>query len=284
MPTFEPAPVSLRPSQLGPLALAPGRKGKGLPLRVALIADFQEEGWPSMDLVADQLQRHLPPAGTEVFEDRELRVETLRPAMWLLRRAGESRPPAPLPRVLNRFLRYPRFLKSQRQRYDLFHIVDHSYAHLVHALPAERTVVTCHDLDTFRCVLEPAQPPRRGKVFRLMTARILAGLQRAAHVCCVSEATRADVLAHGWLPAERLSVTPNGVQPELLNPACAVEGERLLDQAITAAVAKARPASRTDVSRGFDLLHVGSNIARKRLETLLAVLARVRQTRPGARL
>src|SRR5437016_11815812 len=50
-------------------------------------------------------------------------------------------------RLVNRFWIYPRSLRSQLHNFDLFHIVDHSYAHLVHELPAQRTVVTCHDLD-----------------------------------------------------------------------------------------------------------------------------------------
>ena len=58
-------------------------------------------------------------------------------------------------RLLNRFVNYPRYLRQHASEFDVFHIVDHSYAQLVHELPAARTVVTCHDLDTFRCLLDP---------------------------------------------------------------------------------------------------------------------------------
>ena len=58
-------------------------------------------------------------------------------------------------RLLNRFIHYPRFLRTRRNEFDVFHIVDHSYSHLAAAAGPERCVVTCHDLDTFRCIVEP---------------------------------------------------------------------------------------------------------------------------------
>ncbi len=64
--------------------------------------------------------------------------------------------------------------------------------------------MTCHDLDTFRCVLEPAREPRPAW-FRAMTRRILDGFRQAAAVACDSEATRDAILAHGLLPPERLT-------------------------------------------------------------------------------
>ena len=60
-------------------------------------------------------------------------------------------------RLLNRMWDFPRFARKQVSRFDVFHVCDHSYAQLVHALPAERTGVYCHDLDTFRCLLGPAR-------------------------------------------------------------------------------------------------------------------------------
>ena len=59
-------------------------------------------------------------------------------------------------RGLNRLVDYPRHARAIADRYDVFHVVDHSYAQLVHYLPPGRTVVTCHDLDTFRRCSIPA--------------------------------------------------------------------------------------------------------------------------------
>jgi glycosyltransferase involved in cell wall biosynthesis len=189
---------------------------------------------------------------------------------------GNRGEPRNIDRLMNRFYDYPRALGSVARRggFDLFHLVDHSYSQLVHVLPPGRAVVTCHDLDTFRCLLDPAAEPRPAW-FRAMAGRILAGLKKAAAVSCDSEATRTGLLAHGIVPAERAHVVYLGVHPECCpdpNPAADAEADRLLGP--PAADPGARP----------DLLHVGSNIPRKRVDVLLAVFAEVRRAVPGARL
>ena len=117
--------------------------------RVALIADFIEESWPSMDLVANMLFDRLTSEHGSTFA-----VELIRPPMR--RRASRlpgtrgSRAAFTVDRFTNRLWDYPREMRSLAARFDLFHIVDHSYSQLVHRLPASCTLVTCHDLDTFR--------------------------------------------------------------------------------------------------------------------------------------
>jgi hypothetical protein len=71
---------------------------------------------------------------------------------------------------------YPRWLESRRDEFDVFHIVDHSYANLVRALPANRAIVTCHDLDAFQGVL----PGTRGGtlVSRALAHGLLEGYRR----------------------------------------------------------------------------------------------------------
>src|SRR5206468_2493314 len=108
-------------------------------------------------------------------------------------------------RLLNRFWHYPQWLRTHHDQFDLFHIVDHSYSQLVHYLPPERTVVTCHDLETFRSILQPPEE-ERSFAFRAMVNRTLTGLQKAAHVACASEATRKSLIAHGLVDASRTSV------------------------------------------------------------------------------
>jgi glycosyltransferase involved in cell wall biosynthesis len=176
-------------------------------------------------------------------------------------------------RLLNRFRDYPRALRRARAEFDMFHVVDHSYAQLLHVLPAGRTVVTCHDLDTFRCLLDPAGEPRSAP-FRAMTRRVLEGFQKAARVACVSRATRDELLAHGLFPPARVSVIPNGVHPDFSEEPDEVadrEAARLLGGA-------------GEDGGGVELLHVGSTIARKRIDVLLRVFAEVLRETPLARL
>ena len=179
--------------------------------RIALIRDFVEENWPSMDLVADMVFERL---------DREhadaLRVTQICPSLH--RRFGRLPLVGPAPvlqnadRLINRFVDYPRSLKPRLKEFDLFHLIDHSYSQLLHDLPANRTVVTCHDLDTFTCVLEPDRQPRP-RWFRAMTDRILSGFRKAAHVVADSAATRDEILRFGLMPPDRITVIFNGVHP-----------------------------------------------------------------------
>lgn len=226
-------------------------------LRVAVIADYAEEYWPSMDLVADMLMAHLQSEHAETVD-----AALVRPVMRarLGRRAD---------RFVARFYDYPRVVARLGGGFDVFHVVDHSYAHLLHALPAGRTLATCHDLDAFRSILQPEEE-RRSLPFRWMTARILSGLRLAAHVACDSEATRGALVRLAGFPEDRLSVIPNGTdtggQPEA-DAAAEVEAARMLGP-----------------RRSIELLHVGSTIPRKRIDVLLDIFAGVRQARPDVRL
>ena len=105
------------------------------PIRVGVVCDFREEGWHSMDLVADMLLDTLPlVSGDTIIASR------LQPAM----RQRFSRVPFVgvhkrallADRIAGRFIDYPRWLGSCAGDFDVFHIVDHSYAHLTRALPA----------------------------------------------------------------------------------------------------------------------------------------------------
>ena len=232
------------------------------PLRVAIIADFAEERWPSMDLIAETLVERLGAC----YRD-EIRPVLVRPPLprrfARLAPGGQSRLPANADRVIGRFLDYPAALRPLRDAFDLFHIVDHSYAHLVHHLPAARAVVTCHDVDTFRCLFAPATEARSA-ILRALTRRILSGLRLAAKVCCVSQATRDDLSRHGIVAADRATVIHNGVGPEFSAHADAAAAQEV-----------ARLLGTVDPSV-IELLHVGSTIPRKRIDLLLRICAGLR--------
>jgi glycosyltransferase involved in cell wall biosynthesis len=215
-------------------------------MRLAVLPDFPAEGWPSMDLCGDMLLAHLPAASRHV-------PPFVRLFSRLPHRAGFN-----ADRLVNRHLVYPPFARRLAGRFDAFHVVDHSYAHLVLSLPAARTGVCCHDLDAFRCLFDPAAD-RRPWWFRALARRTLAGLQRAAVVFAISAATRDGLIRHGLADPARILVVPLGVAPEF---------------------------TPGDERRGLSppnppvLLHVGSCIPRKRIDVLLGVVAAV----PGVRL
>jgi len=229
------------------------------PARVAVICDFTEENWPSMDLVGNMLFDQLS-------QNERTKVQRIRPAMKF-----RGAKPGKSARLYARFRQYPKLVRGLVDDFDLFHIVDHSYAQLVHELPSERSIVTCHDLDTFRCLLDSQREPR-SFAFRSMTRRILTGLQLAAHVTCDTSATRDAVLMYGLVPPERLSVVHNGVHPALTPKPDASADEEL-----------ARKLGR-QAGACPEILHVGSTIPRKRIDVLLHIFADVRKLQPDVRL
>lgn len=238
--------------------------------RVALLCDLLEENWPSMDLVAEMLFRNLRC-------DYSSAVQALQVCPPMARRftrlpyLGKRRAGYNADRLLNRFWDYPRLLRGIKSGFDLFHVVDHSYAQLIHELPPGRSIVTCHDLDTFRCLLDPAGHPR-SKVFRAAARRSLLGLCKAARVTCDSMATRDELQGHRLLPPDRVTVVPNGV-----HPSCSAEPDALAD---LEAARLLGPVS----NDGIEILHVGSTVPRKRLDVLLKVFASVRAGSPHVRL
>lgn len=236
-------------------------------LRLSFVCDYAEEGWPSMDLVASML-----PAAVGEVAGSAAAIDRLQPtAVRRLQQAAGSRWPAPIgDRLINRYFDYPRWLRRHAPEGAVFHVLDHTYAHVVGVLPPHRTIVTCHDLDAFRCLIDPSRAPRSW-AFRHLVRRTLRGLQRAARVSCDSEAVRDELLEAGLVEPARVLVVPNGVHPAFTataDPAADREARQLLG----------------GEKKDIELLHVGIPIPRKRIDRALAVLAAVGRVRPGARL
>lgn len=241
-------------------------------LRVGICPDFREEGWPSMDRVADELLRRLA-------RDARLQVRSLCPPyQHRAARVTSGRLAANIDRGLNRLIDYPAHAARLSADFDVFHVVDHSYAQLVHRLPAERTVVTCHDLDTFRSVLTPDREPRSA-LFRTMTRRILRGVTRAAVITCDTSAVRSELIDTGLVRPERVVVVPIGVDAVFSHRADAEA-----DAAAVQALAAAAGAATGTAAGAVDLLHVGSVAPRKRIDLLLETFAAVSRAIRGLRL
>ncbi len=142
---------------------------------------------------------------------------------------------------------------------DVFHLVDHSYGHVAHFLPAHRTGIYCHDLDALR-------PLTAGSAWTLSTralARsVLRALCRVAVVFYSSSPIRQEILERGLLDERKLVYAPYGVAPEF-GPADTPDP--LVDHGLPP---------------GPFLLHVGSGAPRKRLDLLFRAFAALRQDWP----
>lgn len=214
----------------------------GKPPKLAVLADYPEEGWPSMDLVAEMLMKHL--AASDLVHATRVCPPFRRRLGWA---GGAGRN---FDRLANRLWHYPRYVRGRIGEFDLFHLCDHSYSQLVHELPPERTGVTCHDLDTFRCLLEPDKE-HRPRWFRAMARRILGGLRKARVVFYLTEGVREQIERFGVVDPAKLVRAPVAAAEEFCY----------------------RPRGN---GAARYLLHVGSCIPRKRIDVLLQVFAGVR--------
>ena len=237
-------------------------------IRIALVCDYKEELWPSMDHCAAMLAASLRQQRSE-----DLHVELFEPPFHPRASRLPLVPPAfawNVDRLANRNYDYPRSLRERAGDFDLFHILDHSYAHLALGLPAHRTIVTCHDLETFRCLLEPETEPR-SFWFKAIARRALKGFKSARHIAFVSHAVRDRALALGLVERERSSVIYNGAG-DSVKTRSALQADAAVQQMLGAHASAPL------------LLNVGSTVTRKRIDVLLRVFAAVASLRPEVRL
>lgn len=165
---------------------------------------------------------------------------------------------AGLQKYYERLWNYPRNVAHQQA--DLFHIVDHSYGHLVYWLKKRRAkvLVTCHDLIN---LLHTENLYRRAKIpFVSMKAwkYSIQGLQKADHIIAVSAYTAMQVMRHLSIPPERITIVPNTVRP-VFRP--------LPDEE----VAEFRRSQKVS-NDTFCILHVGTVEPRKNIQTILKVV------------
>ena len=234
--------------------------------RVAVICQFDEERWYSIDLVAEMLLTQFAKLPCE-------QIQAIRIQPTFRRFVSQPSPGRPqklrdrFDRLFNRIVLYPNYLRKIAGSYDVFHIVDHSYSQLIRGLDPNRTVITCHDLDAFRLILDPHADPRPIGL-KPVAQHLLTNFRRAAHVVCVSGTVRAEALRYGIVQEERSSVAHNGV-----HPSCSPNPDPVSDQA--AAALLPFPGSIPL------LLHVGSTIRRKRIELLLRAFHGLRGQTPA---
>lgn len=237
-------------------------------LRLALICDYLEEGWLSMNFCAEMLFNHL-----DAEHSSKMRSQQIRPAFqkrfgnipWL----NKKKSAFAMDRSINHFWDYPRHLSKQINDFDFFHICDQSYAQLVHTLPPERTGVFCHDIDAFRTILEPNKYPASMR-YNAMQKRVLQGFQKAAVVFYTTTEVRKQIERYNLLDPLRLVQAPLGIAPEYSPHAQNIgPSDRLI-------------LAQTD-NQPF-ILSVSSSKNRKRLDVLLDVFAAVRAKNPELKL
>jgi glycosyltransferase involved in cell wall biosynthesis len=164
---------------------------------VLLIANYRLDGQHSMERVADLLEAGLRSWGTE--------VQTVRPGRFFGRFAKGHSGIAKWLAYIDKYGLFPFSLMCRARRCALVHIVDHSNAIYLCWLSSKKVIVTCNDLLAVRSALGEISEHRTGFTGRLLQKWILAGLRRADHIVCISEATKLDVLRLTGIPEKKVS-------------------------------------------------------------------------------
>jgi glycosyltransferase involved in cell wall biosynthesis len=206
----------------------------------------------SMDIYADNLVAELK----ELKPDWE--ILEIAPQSWS-ENLQENWQANPLRKYYERFYRHPQAVKQVDA--DLFHIIDHSDAHIAYGLKkiGKPVVVTCHDLVQF-IYPEIMQNEARFPAFSLAVWQYcVRGITVADSTIAVSSNTGKDI-AH-WLNVApgKIAIVPNGVGTTVFNT---------LDKKAVADWKQKHTGSPDEIC----LLHVGSNQQRKNVETVLKVI------------
>ncbi len=236
-------------------------------VRLGMVADFPEEKWESMDLVAEM-------AVAEFAARPELGIRPVPltpPYQRIFGRLSAKRAAWNLDRLANRRWTLPYGVRRaiRRQRPDAVFVVDHSYAHIVPVIRAERVpvIVMCHDLDAFRDLITPHGNGLRARLRRGFARPILEGLLQADRIVTGSNVVRDELLARfgDRFPGDQVTTVTYGVASEFLaDSRC-----------------ESWPFHGLGDLSGPMLLHVGSTIPRKRIDVLLSTVAKLSGSLPG---
>lgn len=212
-------------------------------MRVVLFADSPRENWPSMDRYARSLFRALQ----QIAPEHEFRL--LVPPDPPIGLRGRLFP-------LWRLCWYP--LWARRFAADVYHILDHSYGHLLWGLDGDRTVVTIHD------VAPLFFPGHSLGLSRLAWQMAWKGAQKARRWITVSDFTKREVLNFVNRNPEEVIHIPEGVDSNFHPLSEEQIGEWRKKLGLGAKKA---------------ILHVGHCQPRKNMERLLTALALLNRQR-----
>lgn len=167
-----------------------------------------------------------------------------------------------LRKYYERLWRHPQVVR--RLEGDIFHIIDHSNAHVAYWLKKKgcKIVVTCHDLVQF-IYPEILKDQARFPAFSMASWKYsVDGMRHADRVIAVSSNTARDIAQMSHIPSERIAVVPNGVEPYF----------RPLPSTEVAAIRQQYEGS----AKTFCLLNVGSTHQRKNILNILKALVILR--------
>ena len=171
-----------------------------------MLRDFPEDMRTSMERYSDQLASSLQVEGAGAYHFSEYKP-----------RLGSIA--CKLPQLANMRMRYARYIdypaQANRVRSDIYHIVDHGYAHLLKVLEPEKTVITAHDVIPLLAGrgLIPGVRLRRNWLAEYSSSY----LRRARKIIADSESTKSDIISYCGCEPGNIEVIYPGLGNEFRN-------------------------------------------------------------------
>jgi glycosyltransferase involved in cell wall biosynthesis len=158
-------------------------------LRILLVGNYEPDQQQSMQRYAHWLLSALKARGVTVL--------LIRPVPFFSRLAmGPLRRQAVIKYLgyLDKYLIFPKQLKTAAKQFDLVHICDHSNSMYVKSTAGTPNVITCHDVLAIRSAKGEFAATSTGWSGRMLQSWILRGLKQARNIICVSRKTESDLL------------------------------------------------------------------------------------------
>ncbi len=220
-------------------------------MKILLVANYLPDAQESMQRFAAALHGGLTERGID--------CRLIRPAVRARPARGSNHGLHKWLGYADKFVLFRRQIRLAAEWADVVHVCDHSNALYLPLVSRQPHLITCHDLLAVRCARGEIPGQRTAWSGRVLQQLIVRNLARASRICCVSQATRQDVLRLTGLAPERVSVVHNGLNYAFSPCAPAEAWARLAAFGIPA-------------HRPF-LLHVGGNQWYKNREGVLRIFA-----------
>lgn len=234
------------------------------PIQLALIADFPEENWESMNLIADMIETHIRAELGDCIS-----VDRITPGyVPIFSCLSDRRFAWNLDRFINRRLILKRGIKRAIaiKKYQAALVIDHSYAHVVPLLNKNqiKSVVICHDTDAIK-PLGTVGRSIKSRLHRWFARPVYDGLQSADQIITVSDSVRSELIRNWKISATKIQTLYNGTAPEF---------QLKCDNGIV--------ALKADIQGNWPVLvHVGTNTPRKRIDLLIDIIERLSSQYPN---
>ncbi len=158
-------------------------------MKFCIFRAFPDQFRKSMEIYANQLLGRIRPLLNETEEINDCLISDVR------LQPGVAR-------YYDQYIRYQLFSKSNIG--DINHVIDHGYGHLLHSLPANKSIVTFHDSTVTKVAGVSLGT-------RLSLRYSLSAIRKAARVIADSENSRKDFLELVDYPENQITVVYPGI-------------------------------------------------------------------------